>query len=95
MGMTSKPNRAVFLAMEDLGLTGWLPGSARRLAVRTGRGENVPIQSRGSSESSMERRGEVLPVMSAQTRAAWLVVATAVGAITLVTLASALLGRRK
>ena len=61
MGMTSKPSRAVFVAMEELGLGGWLPGSARRIAVSTGsatseRSMRAPVR---KHESLSTRRSPV------------------------------------
>jgi hypothetical protein len=82
--------------MEELGLTGWLPGSNRRIAVRTARDSLDP--QRGQSvvaRNSAPREGAARSLRrdEATTTMAWLV-ATAIGAVTLVALAS-LFGRKK
>jgi hypothetical protein len=102
MATASKPNRAVFLAMEELGLTGWLPGSGRRLAVRNARealtaGESTRVPVQTSSRAAMRQTSEAALRSSRSTEAsrtmAWLVV-TAIGAVTAVALAS-LFSRRR
>ena len=99
MATASKPNRAVFLAMEELGLTGWLPGSGRRLAVRTAREglagtdyARAPLQ---MAPSMSGKRHSAVAVRSPEAgrTMAWLVV-TAIGAVTAVALASLFTRRR-
>ena len=97
MAVPSKPNRQVFLAMEELGLTGWLPGSARRVPVRTSSREALGPAATASLRNvvhpSDERDAALTRRHDATRTMAWLVV-TAIGAVTAVSLAS-LFGRRR
>jgi hypothetical protein len=88
--------------MEELGLTGWLPGSGRRLAVRTTREGVAGVDfTRASSmqptlaTSLTGKRQSAVSIRSpeASRTMAWLVV-TAIGAVTAVALASLFTRRR-
>jgi hypothetical protein len=86
--------------MEELGLTGWLPGSGRRLAVRSRDGlagadfAKASIQPTMAAPIAGKRQGAVAIRTTDGGRAmAWMVV-TAIGAVTAVALASLFTRRR-